>query len=240
LAHHTHAVLHGDEETAALLVRLGAAPQALTGAQAFQAAVLRLDRGAARDLAARHPEVLASPAALLTAAAIGRTEAVALLLDLGTPPDLAEPDGRRALHNAASCGAIETARLLIAAGADVDARGTQYDATALSFAHFHDQAAMVDELAPFSRDVFTLALAAKIQRLAEVLEAEPALANARRRNGRTPLFDLPDDEDAAAAVTRLLLAYGADPRLTNAEGLTPERAARDRGLDEAAELMRGG
>ncbi|HEX7944057.1 MAG TPA: ankyrin repeat domain-containing protein, partial [Phenylobacterium sp.] len=146
----------------------------------------------------------------------------------------------RALHSAAGSGSVETARLLIEAGADIDGPGTQYDASPLSFAHFFGQPAMVDYLTPLTRDVFTLAIASRAERLAEVLAAEPDLANARRRNGRTPLFHLPNDEDDAVAIARLLLSHGADPTLTDKAGMTAERAARDRGLDEAADLMRSG
>jgi ankyrin repeat protein len=236
--HHTQALLQGLTGTAGLLAQRGARIPHLTGPLAFQVAAMRRSRSAVMALAKVQPELLADPGPLIQAAAQGDAQVVALLLEAGMPADLAQRDGRRALHSAAASGSVETARLLVEAGADVEARGTQYDATPLSFAHFFDQAAMVDYLTPLTRDVFTLALANRAERLAEVLAEQPALANARRRNGRTPLFDLPDDEDEAVAITRLLLAHGADPTLTDKTGMTPERAARDRGLDEAADLMR--
>jgi ankyrin repeat protein len=96
---------------------------------------------------------------------------------------------------------------------------------------------MIDLIAPHSRDVHGLAAAPRIARLREVLQAEPALANARNPHGLTPLFVLPDDEDAAAHVADLLIAHGADPRAADAAGETPARAAARRGLDDAAELI---
>ena len=66
------------------------------------------------------------------------------------------------------------------------------------------------------------------------------LANAwAPRAGVTPLFCLPDDEDAAAAIASLLLAHGADPHAVNRDGLTAEQEARRRGLIDAADLMSG-
>jgi hypothetical protein len=53
----------------------------------------------------------------------------------------------------------------------------------------------------------------------------------------TPLFCLPDDEDDAADMTAFLLTNGADPQVQNGEGLTPDQAARQRGLIDAADLM---
>jgi ankyrin repeat protein len=238
--HHTQALLQGLTGTAGLLAQRGARIPHLTGPLAFQVAAMRRSRSAVMALAKAQPDLLTDPGPLIQAAAQGDAEVVALLLEAGMPADLAQRDGRRALHSAAGSGSVETARLLVEAGADIDARGTQYDASPLSFAYFFGQPAMVDYLTPLTRDVFTLALANKGERLAQVLAAHPDLANARRRNGRTPLFDLPDDEDDAVAIVRLLLAHGADPTLTDKAGATPERAARHRGLDEAADLMRSG
>jgi hypothetical protein len=71
------------------------------------------------------------------------------------------------------------------------------------------------------------------------LDAEPVLANHRlaHDDAPTPLYCLPDDEDAAVEVARILLAHRANPRVRNAKGRNPADAARARGLDEAAELM---
>jgi ankyrin repeat protein len=79
------------------------------------------------------------------------------------------------------------------------------------------------------------------ERLATVLSTDPDLANRARVNKDTPtpLFFLPDDEDKAVEVARLLLRHGADPRTRNKSGQTAIDAARRRDLDEAADLMEG-
>ena len=58
--------------------------------------------------------------------------------------------------------------------------------------------------------------------------------------GGTPLFFLPDDEGRAVDMAEFLMARGADPRAKNKEGNTPEQAARKRGLDDAADVIRDG
>jgi hypothetical protein len=100
---------------------------------------------------------------------------------------------------------------------------------------------MVERLIPLSRDVRALAKLPALGRLTAVLETEPGLANHRlaHDDAPTPLYCLPDDEDAAVEAARILIAHGADPMVRDAKGRTPADAARARGLDEAAELMEG-
>jgi ankyrin repeat protein len=86
--------------------------------------------------------------------------------------------------------------------------------------------------------VHGLTASGRLARLAEVLAADPSLANARSPSNRTPLHSLPDDEDLAAEAAAILLAHGADPAALDADGDTPDRAAAKRGLDDAAELIR--
>ena len=82
-------------------------------------------------------------------------------------------------------------------------------------------------------------LAGPTQRLADVLAAEPERIAHSLAGDENPtlLFCLPDDEEPAAEVVRILLAHGADPTLRNAAGKTAVDVARLRGLDEAAEQM---
>ena len=236
---HADAQLQGHREMADLLVLRGATPIALSGQPAFQAALLRRDYDAARAIAEAEPTVLTHVTPLLLAAARGLDDGVAALIGLGMPVDLAAADGQRALHIAAQTGHIEIARRLLAAGADIDKRGTQYDATPLGFAVFFKRSAMIDLLAPLSRDIISLVATQRLDRAGEVLRAEPALAQTRNRDGSPLLCLLPDDEEDAVKVTQFLLAYGADPDATNKNGETATQAARRRGLDDAADLMEG-
>jgi len=131
------------------------------------------------------------------------------------------------------------AGLLLDAGADVNRRGSTYQGTPLGFAFFFGQAAMLDLLAPLSRDVFVLARAGRLDRLDALLEAEPALVQGRNPNGDTVLHMLPDDEDCALEVAELLLRRGADPWATNAKGENAVQAARLKGMEDVAEAMEG-
>ncbi len=73
----------------------------------------------------------------------------------------------------------------------------------------------------------------------ELLNAEPDLAK-RISDGCTPLMWLPDDDARAIEVVELLLAHGADPSVKSKEGKTAADFAEERGLYEAAELLRRG
>ena len=231
------AQLAGFGEMANLLVRQGATPIELTGAAGFQAAVSRGDFEAGRRFAHADPIALHDPEPLFAAARRNDVAAIDLLLELGMPADLAHPDGKNALHWAAQSGAVDAARRLIAAGVDVDRRGSEYKGTPLGFAFHFDQQAMIDLLAPLTRDVFGLARAQRLERLDELLRADPSLATARNAADEPLLFALPDDEDAAVEAAALMLARGADPNASDKNGLASAESARRRGLDEAADLI---
>jgi len=233
------ALVYGHLAMAELLVRHGAAALPLEGNAAFQAACMRLDRDAARAVAARHPDCLRDASAMLTAARQGRADVVALLLDLGVDVDVADATEQRGLHNAVAGNSLEVVKLLVAHGADIDRPTTRFGGAMGFAAHFgrRDIAAF---LAPLSRDVFDMTALGMKERLRDLFAADPALVNAvHPRAGVTALFCLPDDEDEAADMTEFLLAYGADPGVRNKEGPTAEQAARNRGLVDAADLMSG-
>ncbi|MDB5685481.1 MAG: hypothetical protein JWR77_70, partial [Rhizorhabdus sp.] len=213
----------------------------LSGVRAFQAACLRGDEAAARALVAADPGLLAKPAPLIAAAEFGNAPAVALLLSLGASPGNLGKNGISPLHRAAQSGSLEAVNLLVAAGADVDLHEQQWNGTPLSWAVMLGNPHIAERLAPLSRDVRTLGYMGQLERLETVLRAEPERANDALPDdeGPTPLFILPGDPELAAAVVRILLAHGADPRWKNAKGRTPIDIAREFDLDEAADLMEG-
>jgi len=234
---HVEAQLDGFPEIAALLKAHGAEPIALGGSAGFIAACMRHDLDTARAMAARDPDFLDDPSALIQATQRGFVDVVAFLLDLGMKVDLAPHDQKRALHWAAQCGRLEVAQLEARRGADVDRRGSPYKGTPLGFASHFGQTALIELLAPLSRDIFALADLGRIERLDAVLTNEPALVRERNPGGDTVLHTLPGDEELAVQVAELLLRHGADPRATNAKGDTAIEAARLKGMADLAEVL---
>jgi ankyrin repeat protein len=236
---HEEALRNGFTEMADLLVRFGATPSAavLGGQEAFAAACLRLDRDEAQALLAGHPEYLLAPGPMFIAAERDRADVVALLLDLGMSPDVGDAQGRRALHVAAYHDSVRVAGLLIERGAAIDPVDSAHDATPLWWAVWDQRPRTTELLSRFSRDVWALTLTGNVERLREVLTAEPRLA--RLVGGETmPLMWLPGDEARAKEIVELFLAHGADPSVRNRDGQTAADLARKRGLDVAAGLLR--
>ena len=228
------ALVYGNQSMAALLVRYGAAETQMDDQVAFQVACRNLDRAEARRLSELHPEFLRDSEIMLTAARESRIDIVQLLLELGAHVDVENSGGVRALNLAAGFGSVELVKLLIDRGADVD-KPTQHYGGPLGFAgHFgrHDTAAL---LAPLSRDVHNLVFLGMKDRLRELFAEDASLVNLpHARGGMTPLFCLPDDEDAAVDMAQFLIALNADTRVQDSDGHTPADAARKRGLDRAA------
>jgi ankyrin repeat protein len=132
------AVRAGDDQTVALLVRHGASDDS-NDVDRFIGACRRADRAAAEQLLAEHPDLpvrLADDdrAVVVAAAATAPPAAVALMLDLGFSALDRNGFGEQPLHSAAYHGNAEMARLLIDAGADVDARDSRFESTPLAFA----------------------------------------------------------------------------------------------------------
>jgi hypothetical protein len=93
---------------------------------------------------------------------------------------------------------------------------------------------MVDFLSRYSRDLWTLAFRGYVDRVRAILDEDPRLARVSARDGSTPLWWLPDDEERAVKMVELLLAAGVDPSATNADGETAADRARRRGMREIA------
>jgi ankyrin repeat protein len=237
---HEMALREGYTEMADLLLRFGAKPSGYVpeGEDRFVDAVLRLDRDTASRLARSHPEYLRSTKAMFEATWRDNVEAVRLLIELGVSIEVEDKDKQRPLHVAASNDAVHVAKLLVERGAEIDPVETNWGNSPIDFARHFQLTRMIDLLAPYSRDLWTLAFSGKVERLRELLSADSSLARWVLSNGVTPLMRLPDDEKKARAIAELFLSHGADPAVRNADGLTAADIAEQRGLDDIAALLR--
>lgn len=233
------ALVLGFEAMAALLVRHGAATLPLTGKSAFRAACMRLDREEVRELARLHPEVLTDAEAMLTACRRGRTDIADMLLELGVDVDVADDAGVRGLQCAVAGGSLDTVKLLVAHGANIDQPTQRSGGGAMGYAAHFGRREIAEYLAPLSRDVYCLVDLGFKERLGELFAAEPGLVNVRHyQSGCTPLFWLPEDEEQAMDMAAFLLGHGADPDIRDSEGVTADERLRRNGLVELAEFLR--
>ena len=233
------AVREGRGEIAELLLRHGAqpVPLVLEREDAFVAACLRLDRSAAAAMLSEHPEYRHSPKAIFAAAKRDNADALALLLELGTPIELEDAQRQRALHVAARHNSLRAARLLVERGAEIDPREKNWNAAPIGFAAYHDRQAALDCLSRHSKNVWVLAFRGYLERLREVLAVEPDRAREKNGEGLTPLWWMPDDEPLAVEIARLLLANGADPAVRSRSGRTAADWAAKRGMNDLARVL---
>lgn len=132
------AVRAGRSESAARLTSRGAVDDA-TQVDRFLGACLRAEGESARRLLAEYPDLLErlttrDRAVIHQAAADRDSAALSLMLELGFGHDARDESGEVPLHAAAYQGNAQGVRLLLAAGAEVDARDGRFDATPLAFA----------------------------------------------------------------------------------------------------------
>jgi ankyrin repeat protein len=130
------AVRAGRQEIAARLRALGAAEDG-TEVDRFIGACLNADRPAAEQLLADHPDLAdrltdEDRGVICQAAESRPAETLALMLELGFSPN-ARHFGELPLHAAGYHGNAAGARVLLGAGAEVDARDERFESTALTF-----------------------------------------------------------------------------------------------------------
>jgi ankyrin repeat protein len=151
------AALSGYQELADWLVAQGAGPPALNETDSMIAAVLAGDRDGAMRLRAQAAAAREErPGLMVWAAACRKPGAVALLAELGFDVNAlgrgdipAEAPWRTALHQAASQGDVEMARLLLSLGADPNIRSA-WGATPLAAARRSGHQDMAELLAPLT------------------------------------------------------------------------------------------
>lgn len=217
-----------------LLTRHGAAnvDPAPSGYDAFVEACSRLDRSTAQAMVAEHPQYLTNFRALFHAVMLDRADVVELLLDLGVSPDIPESvhTNSRALHVAALQGSSNTATVLLARGAEVDARELVHGATPMGMASWAQHPHLCEIIGAHSRDLFNLTRAGNVRRVRQVLDREPELVNTVHPHGESLLMWLPDDEDKAVELAKLFLSLGIDARFRDPNGETALQMAESRAL----------
>ena len=234
------AVLRGHREVAELLARHGAVRtnDSLSPMPTLLAACRTSDLHSIRHEIARHPEFLGASDALFAATRHNRRDAAALLLDLGTSPNVESREGERALHVAAYHDSADVAELLIERGAEVDALGRKYGNTPLGGALHCQSTGMIDLLSRCSRSTWEVGYAGNIERLRELLAEQPERARATA-DGETLLMYLPPhDEGLALEAAQLLLAHGADPTVRDSHGASAADRAERNAMSRVAALLR--
>lgn len=156
--------------------------------------------------------------------AVAALKAAGAIADLHTAAALGDPlpagdihsyssDGWTPLHLAAFFGRPEAARALIAAGADVKARSTNQLANLPIHA----------------------AAAGKHSIIVEMLVKAGSPVNEPQHGGFVPLHSAAQNGDIATA--KILMAAGANPRITAGAGKSAVDLAREKGYDELAAML---
>ena len=156
-------------------------------------------------------------------------------------------NGDTPLMDMASVGRMNAAELLLANGADVNAKDTKYGNTSLHEAASAGRKEMVELLLAHGADVNArdnsgdTPLCAAVSYpgyadVAELLMAHGADVNARDNSGMTPLNSAAYTENKE--VVGLLLAHGADVNAIGNNGKTPLGSAEMMGYADVANLLR--
>ncbi len=234
------ALMCGNHEIAAYLAAHGARPVALALDQQLAAACIAGRGDEARDLLARHPGLRATlgPHGELElvrrAVEAKRPEGVRLMAELGFALDL--PHARTPMHEAAWAGDLALVQLLVELGARTEARDPAYHATPLGWAAHNQQPHVVAYLVGFASIVEAVELGA-MARVAELLDGDPALANATDPDGDPVVFSLHRGIARLPALIALLRARGADLTARDRSGRTLVEALAARGDGEVVAAL---
>lgn len=186
---------------------------------------------------------------LIAAADAARPARVAQLLTQGASVQARDARGRTALLAATHANDVESARLLIAAGADVNAKDGIEDSPFL-YAGAEGRLEILRltlaagaDLRSLNRYGGTALIPAchhgHVETVRELLNTAIAVDHVNKL-GWSALLEtviLGDGSARYQEIARLLLAHGANPRLTDGDDVTPLAHARRRGQAALAKLL---
>jgi ankyrin repeat protein len=167
-------------------------------------------------------------------------EGVRLIVELGVDINGMVPGtglDRSALHNAAGWGGLEMVKLLLELGADPALRDPTYHSTPIGWAFHNRQPDIVEHLLAFA-SIFDALRCDGVERVAALLQGDPALANARDDEGHPLVFYLHPEMARLEETLRILVAHGASLNAQNSDGRTLLDRALARGLIDFANVLR--
>jgi ankyrin repeat protein len=116
---------------------------------------------------------------------------------------------RTVLHNAAAWGGLDMVKLLLELGADPHLRDQTHHAAPIGWAAYGQQQEVVDYLLSFA-NIFDAMQCDGLDRVAELLRADPALASARDEEGHPVMFYLNPQGAHLEEMIALLTAHGGN------------------------------
>jgi uncharacterized protein len=234
------AVRTGQPEIAELLVRHGAprVPVEPKPVELLVEAAKANDRHRVASILDPHPELLSDPFPMFVAADLNRPDMIHLLIDAGYSPNVADEKNTRPLNRAAGRNSLAAAQALVERGAEIDSVENNYGGTALGNATHFLHREVSDFLAARSKDVWNLTYNGYLDRLREVIEAEPERARVDWDVWSPLLWLPPNDEDVAIEMARLFVKHGADKRRRASNGDTPRSRAEALGMMRLAAYFR--
>jgi uncharacterized protein len=202
-------LLEADPSLASARDEKGSAVGGALGARRGEGFVPRRQNRVLDAILRRHPRLVPWEVCAVGTADEARAQ-------VATDPDFVKsvaPNGWTPLHAAAFADNAATAAILLAAGADVNARAkNKFDNTPLQ-----------------------VAMLSQSSEVAKVLLAHGAEIDARMSEGATALHEAAMNGDAVSV--RILLAAGADPSLKMPDGKTALDLARAGKREEAARVL---
>jgi ankyrin repeat protein len=187
---------------------------------------------------------------LLRAAADGDADGVAIALRAGAPIEAVDDRGRTPLLLASAADHLEVARLLVVLGADPDRQDDQWDSAWL-VTGVTGSVEMLEVLLPAHPD---LALRNRFGGVSVIPASERGHVDYVRRVvstgidinhvndlGWTAMLEAivyGDGSQRYQQIIEILLAAGADPRIVDANGISPLQHAQDSGFGNIADQLR--